>query len=75
MNSFTVEVEIDHGKLTTKQPHLLPDKGRGLLTVLAAATDGARFSIGTGADGLPVIRAEGGIITSALVQEAEGLVP
>jgi hypothetical protein len=54
---------------------LLPDKGRGLLTVLAAATDGVRFSIGTGADGLPVIRAEGDTITSALVREAEGLVP
>lgn len=75
MNPLTVEVEIDHGKLTPKEPHLLPDKGRGLLTVVAEMTDGARFSIGTEADGLPVIRTRGEVITSALVGEVEGLVP
>jgi hypothetical protein len=31
------------------------------------------FSIATGADGLPVIRAQGGVITPALVREIEGL--
>jgi hypothetical protein len=33
----------------------------------------ASFSIATEADGLPVIRAQGGVITSALVREIEGL--
>ena len=34
-----------------------------------------RFSVGTEADGLPVIRANGGTITSQLVQEIEGRTP
>ena len=33
----------------------------------------AAFSIAMKADGLPVIRARGGVITSALVREIEGL--
>jgi hypothetical protein len=33
----------------------------------------AAFSIATEADGLPVIRAQGGVITPALVREIEGL--
>jgi hypothetical protein len=75
MNPLTVEVEIDHGKLTAKEPHLLPDKGRGLLTVLTTADTETRFSIETGEDGLPVIRTRGEVITSARVREAEGLRP
>ncbi len=34
---ITIEVDIDHGRLTARQPHLLPETGTGLLTVLAAA--------------------------------------
>lgn len=75
MNPLTVEVEIDHGKLTTRQPHLLPEKGRGVLTVLPPEEEGMRYSVVTGADGLPVIRARGAVITSAVVREAEGLAP
>lgn len=41
MSLLTVEVEIDHGKLTPKEPHLLPETGRGLLTVLAPSTNEA----------------------------------
>ena len=33
----------------------------------------ASFSIATEADGLPVIRAQGGVITADLVREIEGL--
>ena len=36
MSSITVEVQIDHGTLTAKQPHLLPETGTGLLTILPA---------------------------------------
>ncbi len=36
MDSITVEVDIEHGKLTARQPHLLPETGTGLLTVLSA---------------------------------------
>jgi hypothetical protein len=34
---------------------------------------GSRISVSTEGDGLPVIRANGGIITSQLVHEIEGL--
>jgi hypothetical protein len=71
----TIEVQIDHGKLTPIEPHLLPEHGRGLLTVLAArpGNGSVAFSVGSEADGLPVIRAQGGIITSEIVREIEGL--
>ena len=74
MSTVTIEVEIDHGKVTPVGPHLLPERGRGLLTMLAASPGNgtAAFSVGSEADGLPVIRAQGGVITSALVREIEG---
>ena len=74
MSMVTIEVEIDHGKVTPVEPHLLPERGRGLLMVLAASPGNGTeaFSIGSEADGLPVIRAQGGVITSALVREIEG---
>ena len=36
MSYLTVEVEFDHGRVVTAEPGKLPDKGRGLLTVLEA---------------------------------------
>jgi hypothetical protein len=59
------------------EPHLLPERGHGLLTVLAspAVAASAGFAIATGLDGLPVIRANGGVITAGLVREIEGLAP
>jgi hypothetical protein len=46
-----------------------------LLRKLAVRLSGATgaFSIGAEADGLPVIRAQGEVITSSLVREIEGL--
>jgi hypothetical protein len=34
MSYITLEVEIDHGKLTASDPDKLPEKARGLLTIL-----------------------------------------
>ena len=34
MAPVTVEVDIDHGRLVVKQPHLLPETGTGVLTIL-----------------------------------------
>jgi hypothetical protein len=34
MGPITVEVDIEHGRLTARQPHLLPETGIGLLTIL-----------------------------------------
>lgn len=74
MSMVTIEVEIAHGKVTPVEPHLLPAHGRGLLTMLAErpGNGAATFSIGNEADGLPVIRGQGGVIHSALVREIEG---
>lgn len=34
MSYLTLEVEIDHGKVTTKKPSKLPEKASGLLTII-----------------------------------------
>ncbi len=34
MSYLTVEVEIDHGRIVASEPEKLPEKGKGLLTVL-----------------------------------------
>jgi hypothetical protein len=34
MSYLTVEVDIDHGRLVVAEPGKLPEKGKGLLTVL-----------------------------------------
>ena len=37
MSYLTVEVEIDHGHIVPREPSKLPEKGKGLLTVLEAS--------------------------------------
>ena len=37
MSYLTLEVEIDHGKVTTKEPSKLPEKASGLLTIIEPA--------------------------------------
>jgi hypothetical protein len=37
MSYLTVEVEFDHGRVVSAEPGKLPDKGKGLLTVLEAS--------------------------------------
>jgi len=34
MRYLTLEVEVDHGRVVAKEPGELPEKGRGLLTIL-----------------------------------------
>jgi hypothetical protein len=34
MSYLTLEVEVDHGRVVAKEPGRLPEKGRGLLTIL-----------------------------------------
>ncbi len=41
MGSITVEVDIEHGRLTARQPHLLPETGIGLLTILPPTEGGS----------------------------------
>ena len=37
MSYVTLEVEIDHGRIVSAEPERLPEKGKGLLTVLEPA--------------------------------------
>jgi hypothetical protein len=37
MGYLTLEVEIDHGRIVPAEPEKLPEKGKGLLTVLESA--------------------------------------
>lgn len=39
MSYLTVEVEFDHGRMVATEPGRLPDKGKGLLTVLEASEE------------------------------------
>jgi hypothetical protein len=34
MSYLTVEVEIDHGRIVSREPEKLPEMGTGLLTIL-----------------------------------------
>jgi hypothetical protein len=36
MSYLTVEVDIDHGRIVPTEPAKLPEKGKGLLTVLGS---------------------------------------
>lgn len=38
MSYLAVEVEIDHGRVLPRGPDALPEKGSGLLTILALAS-------------------------------------
>jgi hypothetical protein len=74
MNLVTIEVEIDHGKVTPVGSQALPDRGHVFLTVLPSghASGTATFSVENESDGLPVIRTQTGVITSQMVREIEG---
>jgi hypothetical protein len=74
MSLEIIEVEINHGKVTALGSQSLPEHGRGLLTMLNSAPSdrSVAYSIGTEIDGLPVIRAQRGVITTAMVREIEG---
>jgi hypothetical protein len=41
MSYVTVEVEIDHGRIVPREPAKLPNRGKGLLTVLESAPEAA----------------------------------
>lgn len=40
MSYLTLEVEVDHGRVVAKEPGRLPEKGRGLLTILQSDENG-----------------------------------
>ena len=58
MSYRTVEVEIDHGKITLKEPESLPQTGTGLLTIFPSPLKG-RMSGRARAD-FPIIHCKPG---------------
>jgi hypothetical protein len=68
MDSITVEVDIEHGRLTARQPHLLPETGIGLLTILPSSEDSvpprSRVS-------LPLVRCVPGTLLNPTTEELD----
>ncbi|MCX8089809.1 MAG: hypothetical protein N3I86_02585 [Verrucomicrobiae bacterium] len=46
MSYWTVEVEIDHGRIASKSGETLPEKASGLLTILSAGPPAQTRPIG-----------------------------
>ena len=61
MSYTTLEVEFDHGRVTTKEPGTLPESGHGLLTILpdAAGPENGQPPTGQRVQ-LPIIRCKPG---------------
>jgi hypothetical protein len=68
MSLITVEVQINHGALTAKEPHLLPETGAGLLTILRAGEgpNEARTPVQ-----LPLVRCAPGTIVNPTAEDLD----
>lgn len=68
MGRITIEVIIEHGKLTLMQPQLLPDTGVGLLTIQPAnevsVSPRSRVS-------LPLVRCVSGTLLNPTAEELD----
>jgi hypothetical protein len=67
MNTRTIEVAIDHGKLTALEPHLLPETGRGWLTVVPSPNARPRQRVQ-----LPLIKCQPGTVIAPTKAELDG---
>lgn len=68
MGPITVEVDIEHGRLTARQPHLLPETGTGLLTILTPAEGSAPSRTRVS---LPIVRCVPGTILDPTAEELD----
>ena len=68
MGPITVEVDIEHGRLTARQPQLLPETGLGLMTILPpdehGVPRGSRVS-------LPLVRCVPGTLLNPTAEELD----
>jgi hypothetical protein len=68
VGSITVEVDIEHGRLTARQPHLLPETGSGLLTIVlpgeGSVSPRSRVS-------LPLVRCVRGTLLNPTAEELD----
>lgn len=69
MSLVTLEVDIENGTMRAREPHLVPQRGVGLLTVLPAEITSK--SRGERLD-LPLIRCETGSEINPSRQELDG---
>jgi hypothetical protein len=68
MIPITVEVDIEHGKLTARQPGLLPDTGTGLLTVLPSSEGSVPLRTRVS---LPLVRCVPGTFVSPTAEDLD----
>jgi hypothetical protein len=68
MSLITVEVQIDHGRVTPKEPHLLPEAGTGLLTILRSEPSP---SLPRQRVSLPLIRCAPGTLVNPTAEELD----
>ena len=68
MSPITVEVDIEHGRLTARQPDLLPETGVGLLTVLTAGEGGHSTGVRVV---LPIVRCLPGTSISPTAEDLD----
>lgn len=73
MSTLSIEVEIVDGKVTPVGSHLLPESGRGILTLVQPADAPLRKSaeLIEGPHGLLIFHGTGGTITPELIREIE----
>ena len=71
MKTTTYEGTVENGRIKLPDTVKLPDHTKVLIVVPDMKP--APFTITTGDDGLPVIRANNGVITSQLVKDIETL--
>ena len=68
MGAITVEVDIEHGRLTARQPHLLPESGVGLLTILGASGGEVKQKSRVS---LPLVHCAGGSLVKPTAEELD----
>ena len=72
MKTTTYEATVENGQIKLPETVHLPDHTK-VFVVVPLTGEVEHFTIGTGEDGLPVIRTTNGVITSRLVKEIETL--
>jgi hypothetical protein len=75
MSYVTVEVEIQHGRIVTREPEKLPEKASGLLTILPLQSQKVARSSPVGQRvTLPLIRGNGKRIINPTPEELDASV-
>jgi hypothetical protein len=68
MGLVTVEVDIEHGRLTARQPQLLPETGVGLMTILPLIQNDAPLR---GRVNLPLVHCAPGTLVNPTAEDLD----